>query len=96
MPVGEEHEVTMYYIDKEGKYHEIHPLGEMPEMEPEFTFTMEDLWQTEDPPRDGYYIVTLGNVIGIAIWEEGKWWITPHEQTDEVTAWMPVPKPWKG
>lgn len=61
----------------------------------EFSFTMEDLWQTDDPPKDGWYIVTLGRVVGLAIWEAGKWWESPHDTTNEVKAWMPVPQPYR-
>ena len=88
--------VKVYYEDAEGRLVEVQ--GEVDELniyypEGDLNFTMSDLWQTNDPPRDGYYIVTIGNVIGIAIWEGGKWWESPHETTEEVIAWMPVPKP---
>lgn len=91
MPTGDGKEVIFYYQDAEGKYREIPG----PIEETDFSFTMEDLWQQGDPPRDGWYIVTIGRVVGVCIWEAGKWWLSPHNETDEVTAWMPVPKPYR-
>lgn len=54
-------------------------------------------WHTEEPPRNGSYLVTVRinnrNIVSADYWIEPIGFVDWH---DDVLAWAILPEPWKG
>lgn len=51
------------------------------------------------PEEYGVYLVTIGDSTDFCIWNKKEWgWESRKgwEPNIEITAWMPLPEPWKG
>lgn len=51
------------------------------------------------PEKNGVYIVSYEDSVRLLEWFNGKWFFYPsnpaREETGTITAWMPLPKPYK-
>ena len=103
--MGEEEKKTLgvfYYQDAKGDWH---PVGDVKPIELT-AFSIEDLWQAVaevgNPPRSDVYIITIAAAdvpfeawpVQIGWFESGRWMDMNGREID-VTAWIPMPAPFK-